>query len=141
MIKAYHRLAAKQDEEAHHATVWRRVGLFWPIGSPPAATSTPKWTWTPEPLRIFFNTCYLSYVTQLTAQIATVLGQTGQDAAEYRRQAEAINRAVHAAYYDAKNAHYVNGEQPYQALALLTGTVPADLRAKGDGQPGSGNPR
>ncbi|MDY0169345.1 MAG: family 78 glycoside hydrolase catalytic domain [Thermoguttaceae bacterium] len=95
----------------------------------PGRNLAPKWTWTPEPLRIFFNTCYWSYVTQLTANVADVLGKH-DDAAAYRAEARKINRAVHAAYFDAAKTTYVTGEQPYPALALLTGTVPDELREK-----------
>ncbi|NLF69478.1 MAG: family 78 glycoside hydrolase catalytic domain [Candidatus Anammoximicrobium sp.] len=95
----------------------------------PGRNVAPRWTFTPEPLRIFFNTCYWSYVTQLTARVADVLGKT-DDAAAYREQAQRINRAAHAACFDATKATYVTGEQPYPALALLTETVPDQLRDK-----------
>jgi len=72
---------------------------------------------------------YMSYATQLTANVADVLGKH-DEAAAYREQAQQINRAVHAAYFDVAKATYVTGEQPYPALALLTGTVPDELRDK-----------
>lgn len=128
MMRAYLRWLASKS----------RDGILQPFGGEwdfladwvaPGRNVAPKWTWTPEPLRIFFNTCYRSYVTQLTANVADVLGKH-DEAAAYREQAQQINRAVHAAYFDATKDTYVTGEQPYPALALLTGTVPGELRDK-----------
>ena len=128
MMKAYLRWLASKSQD----NILRPFGGKWDFLADwvaPGRNVAPDITWTPEPQRIFFNTCYWSYVTQLTANVADVLGQH-DEATALRQQAREINRAAHTAYFDTGKACYVNGEQPYQALALLTGTVPDDLREK-----------
>lgn len=98
----------------------------------PGRNVAPKWTDTPEDWRIFFNNAYLSYVTQLAGRIADVLGRPAE-AAAHRARADRINRALHAASFDPARSTYVNGEQPYLALALLAGMVPEADRAKVEG--------
>ncbi len=128
MMQAYLRWLQSKSEKH----ILRPFGGKWDFLADwvaPGRNVAPDWTWTPEPLRIFFNSCYMAYVTRLTANIAAVLGKD-DDAAAYRQQADAINRAVHGAYFDASKAGYVNGEQPYLAFALLTNTVPPASREK-----------
>jgi alpha-L-rhamnosidase len=80
---------------------------------------------TPETL--FFNNCYWVYNLDTAARIAEILGQQ-DDAANYRRRADAVRQAAHAKFYLAKESSYVNGFPAYLATALLVGVVPEDLR-------------
>ena len=85
--------------------------------------------WTPEPLRQCFNNCYLVHITRLAGKIAAVLGKE-KDAVQYRKKADAICAATHAAFFNPQDNTYANGEQPYLALPLLVGMVPQPLREK-----------
>lgn len=77
----------------------------------------------------FFNNCYRLNNVQLAAKIADILGKK-DDAAAYRAKADVIRKAVHERFFDPKRETYVNGQQPYLALALLTNVAPESLRAK-----------
>jgi hypothetical protein len=77
---------------------------------------------------LFFNNCYYLYNLELAAKIAQVLGKT-DDARKIIERAYALAQAIHKEFYQAKDATYANGEQPYLALALLTRVAPEDLRA------------
>lgn len=68
---------------------------------------------------LFFNNCYAIYSFTLGARVATILGET-EDAARWQQLADDMRIAVHAQFYDAVNANYVNGRQAYLALALMT---------------------
>lgn len=75
---------------------------------------------------LFFNNCYWIYNLQTAATIADVLGR--KDAAQaWRMRAERVKRAVHAKFYDAEQASYVDGSQAYLAIALLVGLPPERL--------------
>jgi alpha-L-rhamnosidase len=76
---------------------------------------------------LFFNNCYWIYNLETAARVADVLSQHDA-AAGYRRRAEQVRRAVHQAFYNPKDASYVNGMQAYLALALLVDLPPAKDR-------------
>ncbi|MGA2066470.1 MAG: family 78 glycoside hydrolase catalytic domain [Thermoguttaceae bacterium] len=80
---------------------------------------------TPETL--FFNNCYWIYNLQTAARIADVLGRQ-EAAAEYRRRAQSVRRAVHAKFFRPRDNSYVDGSQAYLSIALLVDLPPQDLR-------------
>jgi alpha-L-rhamnosidase len=84
---------------------------------------------SPEPCRVFFNACYHASLADITASTAEVLRRP-QDAERYRARAAAIRSAAHEAFYDPDDQSYVGGEQPYLAMALLTGVTPQALAPK-----------
>jgi len=75
---------------------------------------------------LFFNNCYYLYNLQMAARIADVLQRPG-DAAAWRRRGSALAEAIHKEFSDP-GGKYANGEQPYLALALLSGAAPESLR-------------
>ncbi len=109
--------------------------IMQPIGHPaygfigdwvaPGRDQEPPWS--KEEWRIFFNTTFYAYLLQETARVAEVI-EKGADAARYRARADEINKAAHAAYFNADTQTYSNGEQPYLAFPLLTDMPPADQR-------------
>ena len=78
---------------------------------------------------LFFNNCYWIYNLKTAARIAEALGKN-DDAAKYRRRAEAVRQAVHKEFFDPKENGYVNNFQAYLAAALLVGLPPEELQAK-----------
>jgi alpha-L-rhamnosidase len=75
----------------------------------------------------FINNCYYLYTLQLAAKMADVLGNR-KDAEAWTERAGHLSRALHEQFYNASEKTYATGEQPYLALPLLTGVVPAALQ-------------
>ena len=61
------------------------------------------------------------------AKVADTLGDAAS-AEAYRRPATAGRAAVHAKFFNAADADYVNGREAYLAIALLVGLTPEGLR-------------
>jgi alpha-L-rhamnosidase len=80
-----------------------------------------------EPTTLFFNNCYWILNLQIAANIADALGHRG-DAARRRERAKEIAAKVHDRFYDASQASYANGEQPYLAFPLWIGMTPEKIR-------------
>jgi alpha-L-rhamnosidase len=80
-----------------------------------------------QPMRELFNSCYLVYVWQIFIKVCGALGQ-GDDMAEANRGIADLRKGIHREFYDAKAGLYLMPEQIYQAMPLLTGVVPTDLR-------------
>ena len=78
---------------------------------------------------LFFNNCYWLWSLQTAAKIATVLDHP-DEAAKLLKQAAAVRRRVHEAFWDPAREVYANGEQPYLAFPLLIGLPPDALRPK-----------
>lgn len=77
---------------------------------------------------LFYNNCYWIYNLQTAARVADVIGQ--KDAAEnYRKRAQTVRSAVHAAFFNPADNSYVNGFPAYLAIALLVDLPPQGLRA------------
>jgi alpha-L-rhamnosidase len=91
-----------------------------------------RWTnAVPRECDVFFNNCYTVYVIDLTARIADVLGKV-DDAKRYREDAALRRAALDKKFFDIDRQQYVNGEQPYQAIALLSEVVPPERRPQVD---------
>ena len=87
-----------------------------------------RWTnAVPKECDMLFNNCYFIHNVELAAKIARVLGKE-DDARQYEEQAQLQRQAVHAKYYDPVRNVYVNGEQAYQVMALMTCVIPAERR-------------
>jgi hypothetical protein len=76
---------------------------------------------------LFFNNCYWLYNLQTATSIARVLAKP-EIAEAYLQRARSVRAAVHAKFFRAQDNHYVNGFPAYQAIALLTGVPPPDVR-------------
>ncbi|NJL19251.1 MAG: hypothetical protein HC901_02920 [Bdellovibrionaceae bacterium] len=79
--------------------------------------------------REIFNNCYRIYQLQLLIKIAETLGKD-DEAARYRQVIEKIRPLIHEKFYDQASGTYVDDEQGYYILALMTGVVPEGLRPK-----------
>jgi hypothetical protein len=76
---------------------------------------------------LFFNNCYWIYNLQTAAAIADILGNK-EVAAAYRKRADEVRTAVHAAFFRPEDASYVNGFPAYLAMALVVDLPPQDVR-------------
>jgi alpha-L-rhamnosidase len=76
---------------------------------------------------LFFNNAYWIFNLQTAARIADVVGKK-EAATAWRARAEKVKRAVHAKFYEPDHARYVDGSQVAQAIALLVGLPPENLR-------------
>jgi alpha-L-rhamnosidase len=82
---------------------------------------------TPEAL--LFNNCYILYCTRLVARIARVLG-VDEDAAAYERAAGALAAAIHAAFFVADAAAYLDTRQTHLVMPLVAGVPPPAQRPR-----------
>lgn len=87
-----------------------RIGMSAPPGTP-----------------LFVN-CYRVYLFDLLAKTADALGKT-QDAEQFRGRMKTLRELIHAKYFKPDGKFYESGRQLDQAMPLLTGVVPDDLRA------------
>ena len=78
---------------------------------------------------LFFNNAYWLLCLQRMQAISTVLGDDTA-ARDYAERAAALRARVNARFFHAAAHTYANGEQPYQALALLAGLPDADEHAR-----------
>jgi alpha-L-rhamnosidase len=76
----------------------------------------------------FMNTCYWVYALDTSAKIADVLGDK-PSAAAYRKRADEVRSATHAKFFRPETHDYANGDQAYQAVALLANIPPPSERA------------
>jgi alpha-L-rhamnosidase len=81
----------------------------------------------PRPAQLINSAHYL-YQLQLAAKIAAVLGKDS-DSAAYAAQAADVAKAIQQRFYNAADHSYGNGDAIQEAFPLLTGAVPAELRA------------
>ncbi len=77
---------------------------------------------------LFYNNCYWIYNLQTAACVAETLGQRTV-AETYRKRAQAVSNAVHAAFFNPADHSYVNGFPACLAIALLVDLPPQELRA------------
>ncbi|MCC7377353.1 MAG: family 78 glycoside hydrolase catalytic domain [Verrucomicrobiales bacterium] len=78
---------------------------------------------------LFFNNGYWIYNLQTASRIADVLGKQEQ-AALWQQRAETVRRAVHAEFFKAEDASYVDGSQAYLAMALVSQVPPESERGR-----------
>ncbi len=76
---------------------------------------------------LFFNNAYWLLCLQRMQAITTVLGE-GADAQRYAARSATLRARLNERFFQAATHTYANGEQPYQALALLAGLPAADER-------------
>jgi hypothetical protein len=81
---------------------------------------------TPETL--CFNNCYWAYALATTAQIAEILGEK-QAAEKYHSRAAQVRSAINARFFRPQSHDYADGDQQYQAMALLAGVPTETERA------------
>ncbi|MDG1356895.1 MAG: family 78 glycoside hydrolase catalytic domain [Akkermansiaceae bacterium] len=84
--------------------------------------------WDDKTSTLFFNNCYRLYLTQLTARMAVVLGQTA-DAEQLNAKIEELRSLLHERFYDPETKSYVCGKQTYLAFPLMIGLPPLEERA------------
>lgn len=87
--------------------------------------------WYTRDENTLFNSMHRCLQTRLLARVAEALDKT-DEAANYRRQADAISEAVNRKYFDPqKNRYRVgNHQQAFLALALVAEVAPQDRRQK-----------
>jgi alpha-L-rhamnosidase len=78
------------------------------------------------PMRELFNSCYLIILWELYIRICRVLGKGAIGEAE--ANIAALRAGIHREFYRAEDGLYLMPEQSYQAMPLLAGVVPAELR-------------
>jgi len=79
--------------------------------------------WPDLASNVLFNSMFLYANMTIVAKIAQLLGDAAL-ASQYYVRAEAVKHAINERFYDREKAVYGNGEQPYQAFALLLDIVP-----------------
>ena len=81
---------------------------------------------TPETL--CFNNCYWAYALKTAGEIAEILGE--KEAAEkYHSRAAQVRTAINARFFRPSSHDYADGDQQYQAMALLAGVPTETERA------------
>jgi alpha-L-rhamnosidase len=87
-----------------------------------------RWTnAVPKECDVFFNNCYAIENIAIAAKIAHILGKI-DDAKHYDQEADLRRVAVDQRFYNKDREVYVNGEQAYQAIALLSDVCPVSRR-------------
>jgi alpha-L-rhamnosidase len=77
---------------------------------------------------LFFNNCNWILNLETAARIAEIIGE--KDAADtYRKRADVIRAAVHAAFFNPADNSYVNGFPAYLAIALMVDLPPKELKS------------
>ncbi|MEN6451884.1 MAG: family 78 glycoside hydrolase catalytic domain [Thermoguttaceae bacterium] len=101
---------------------WAFLGDWVPpgTGQGPHERVDDRSTW-------MFNNCYYADNLATVAKIAALLGKQ-EDAAAYRKRAEAVAGAAHREFFNAEKNSYANGTQLYEAMPLLMGVTPSELR-------------
>jgi alpha-L-rhamnosidase len=80
-----------------------------------------------QPMRELFNSCYLIYLWEIFIKVCHALDRTN-DIPEAQQHIADLRQGIHREFYDAEAGLYLMPEQAYQAMPLLTGVVPTDLR-------------
>ncbi|HXG33956.1 MAG TPA: family 78 glycoside hydrolase catalytic domain [Bryobacteraceae bacterium] len=73
------------------------------------------------------STFYYYWSTDLVARAAEILGRK-EEAASYRKRAQAIAEAFHRKFYNAENRSYANGTQTANLLPLFLDIAPKEVR-------------
>ncbi len=76
---------------------------------------------------LFFNNCYWVYNLQTAANIANVLGRKDL-VNRWLKRAEVVRQAIHKEFFNPVDNSYVNGNQAYLAIALISDIPPRELR-------------
>jgi len=87
----------------------------------------PAYGMSPPPGTELFINCYRVYLFDLLAKSADVLGRT-DEAKRHRARSRELKTFINSTYYKADEKRYDVDEQLNQALPLLMGIVPEDLR-------------
>lgn len=72
------------------------------------------------------NNCFISDCYARMAQMARLLGKEA-DVERWERSREALNKAIHSRFYDAKRRAYATGSQLDMVYPMLVGATPAEL--------------
>ncbi len=107
----------------------RRWGGIWDfLGDwvPPGKGQGPG-TRVDERSTLLFNNCYYLDNLNTIAKVADLLGNS-DEAKAYRTQAEAVATAIHGEFFHPDSQSYANGTQLYEAMPLLVGATPHELR-------------
>jgi len=80
------------------------------------------------PMRELFNSCYLAYLWRIFVKICSALSRE-EFIPEAERNLAALREGVHGEFFDEGAGLYLMAEQAYQAMPLLAGAVPTELRS------------
>lgn len=105
----------------HHQVLHHGLGDWLDIGP-----CTPHSQNTPVPV---VATCIYYYDLDVMRQIAELLG-CREDAREYGERMEAVFAEYNLQFLDRQTARYATGSQTAQAMSLVAGLVPEDMREK-----------
>jgi len=95
---------------------------------PPVPQGEKKgWNFPSREEADFFNNCYLVFLTDQLAGMATILNKP-EDSKVLTSKADSLRQRIHTAYYQSDKKHYVNNKQSYLLMPLLTGITPDTLR-------------
>ncbi len=72
------------------------------------------------------NNCFISQCLSVLQKIAITLGEE-EDARQYEKRKNALNRLIHHTFYDEKNEIYATGSQLDMCYPMLVGVVPDSL--------------
>lgn len=129
LIKRYYgtmkRFLAYLESRTHHEILHHGLGDWLDIGP-----CTPHSQNTPVPV---VATCIYYYDLSVMKQMAELLGYQ-EDAASYKERMEAVFREYNLQFLDDQTARYATGSQAAQALSLIVGLVPEDMKEKVAGQ-------
>jgi alpha-L-rhamnosidase len=79
------------------------------------------------PAALCFNNCFWIHNLQLGSAMARIAGRHDL-AAAWSRRADEVRQAVHARFFNAADASYVDGSQASLAMVLLAAVPPPKLR-------------
>ncbi|MDE5590590.1 MAG: glycoside hydrolase family 78 protein [Acetatifactor sp.] len=105
----------------HHQVLHHGLGDWLDIGP-----CTPHSQNTPVPV---VATCVYYYDLDVMRQIAEFIGRT-EDVREYRERMEAVFTEYNLQFLDRQTGRYATGSQAAQAMSLVAGLVPEDMREK-----------
>lgn len=113
------------ESRTHHEILHHGLGDWLDIGP-----CTPHSQNTPVPVAA---TCIYYYDLSVMKQVAGLLGEK-EDAAAYEERMEKVFEEYNLQFLDDQTARYATGSQAAQALSLMVGLVPENMKEKAAGQ-------
>jgi len=96
-------------------------------GDPGSDWCAPRYNMNFPPGNELFVNAYRVYLYDLLVRAAIALGKT-EDVEKFQKKADHLRTLIHARYFKPEEGFYDSGRQLDQALPLLVGIVPTELR-------------
>lgn len=109
------------NSKTHHEILHHGLGDWLDIGP-----LTPHSQNTPVPV---IATCIYYYDLWIMKEIAIILNKT-EDVREYSKSMEKVYKEYNLQFLDRQTGRYATGSQAAQAMSLMVGLVPADMKEK-----------